>query len=125
MFSPAKVCRQALSTNRAPMIKFLGKRSIPKFLDHTPKVHPESPSRKLPDDFASYRQQAQQHGPLGHSKMTHSGNIGSMSGASLGSVEPQKGELTDFNQLPKRFRKIPIDPAEIDAIETGGAAPVC
>jgi small subunit ribosomal protein YMR-31 len=48
-----------------------------------------------------------------------------MSGHSLGPVAPNKGEYFDRNELPVRFRRPPIDLAEIDAIETGGATLVC
>ena len=35
-------------------------------IDHTPHTHPAAPtSFSLPETFASYRQKAQQHGPLG------------------------------------------------------------
>jgi small subunit ribosomal protein YMR-31 len=120
---------------RTPLIKFLGKRTIPTSIDHTPHPHPASPSHELPADFASsqkssspsfssYRQKAQQHGPLGRSTSAD-GSLGSLSGHSLGSVAPAKGEYFDRNELPARFRRAPIDLAEIDAIETGGATLVC
>ena len=83
---------------RTPLIKFLGKRSLPSqsppptsftslqsfpltslFLqEHNitpaappsePHPHPESPTHSLPDSFVSYRSKAQQHGPLaGHKR---------------------------------------------------------
>ncbi|TAQ86906.1 Oxoglutarate dehydrogenase (succinyl-transferring) [Chlorociboria aeruginascens] len=123
----------AAHAERTPMIKFLGKRSLPSAsIDHTPHAHPASPSQKLPEDFtskatsfSSYRQQAQQHGPLGRSTKSADGSIGSLSGQSLGSVAPPKGEYFDRNELPPRFRRSPIDLTEIDAIETGGATLVC
>jgi len=101
-------------------------------VDHTPHAHPASPTHELPKDFtsppkpssvsfSSYRQQAQQHGPLG--KTTSSGK--GVSGHSLGPVAPAKGEYFDRNELPARFRRTPIDLSEIDAIETGGATLVC
>lgn len=104
-------------------------------VDHSPHAHPASPSHELPADFtsssskssstsfSSYRQQAQQHGPLG--KSSSSGTIGGHSGHSLGPVAPSNGEFFDRNELPARFRRTPIDLAEIDAIETGGATLVC
>jgi len=103
-------------------------------IDHSPHAHPASPSHELPADwtsapksssFSSYRQQAQQHGPLGRAKSGGDGSLGSMSGHSLGAVAPSKGEYFDRNELPARFRRTPIDLAEIDAIETGGATLVC
>lgn len=123
----------AAHAERAPMIKFLGKRTIPSSVDHTPHAHPASPTHELPADFtshksssstsfSSYRQQAQQHGPLGRAK---TGEVGGISGHELGPVTPAKGEFFDRNELPARFRRTRIDPAEIDAIETGGATLVC
>jgi len=125
---------RAAHAERTPMIKFIGKRTIPSSIDHTPQAHPASPSHELPSDFtssnsspsfSSYRQQAQQHGPLGRAKVSAEGGIGSMSGSSLGSVAPTRGEYFDRSELPARFRRAPIDMAEIDAIETGGATLVC
>ncbi|KAI0996900.1 hypothetical protein K3495_g11283 [Podosphaera aphanis] len=128
MFFKSLVLRQAASTGRTPMIKFLGKRSIPQILDHHPKAHPASPSNQLPasftaaESFSSYRQKAQQHGPLGRA---HIVGVGSMSGSSLGPVTPSTGEYFDRRDLPERFRRTPINSTEIDAIETGGATLVC
>jgi len=129
-----KVLRASVAAERSPMIKFVGKRTIPSSIDHSPHAHPASPSHELPADwssapksssFSSYRQQAQQHGPLGRAKSSSDGTLGSMSGHSLGAVAPAKGEFFDRNELPARFRRSPIDLAEIDAIETGGATLVC
>ncbi|APA12447.1 hypothetical protein SS1G_03955 [Sclerotinia sclerotiorum 1980 UF-70] len=132
-----KVLRQASAaaahSERTPLIRFMGKRSIPSSIDHSARPHPASPSHELPAGFAeaqksssfsSYRQKAQQHGPLGRGA-SNDGTIGSLSGRALGSVAPNKGEYFDRNELPARFRRIPIDLAEIDAIETGGATVVC
>lgn len=102
-------------------------------VDHTPHAHPASPTHELPADFAqkssasfsSYRQKAQQHGPLGRANTSADGSLGSTSGHSLGAVTPAKGEYFDRNELPARFRRQPIDLSEIDAIETGGATLVC
>lgn len=104
-------------------------------VDHSARPHPASPTHELPAGFAeaqksssssfsSYRQNAQQHGPLGRSARSD-GTIGSLSGRALGSVAPTKGEYFDRSELPARFRRTPIDLAEIDAIETGGATVVC
>lgn len=105
-------------------------------IDHSARPHPASPTHELPTGFAeaqkassstsfsSYRQKAQQHGPLGRIAK-NDGTIGSLSGRALGSVAPSKGEYFDRNELPARFRRTPIDLAEIDAIETGGATLVC
>jgi len=154
-----KVLRATAAAERQPLIKFIGKRSIPSMstrqsmctatqwkgtttnskpfspgsIDHTPKAHPASPTHELPADFSSppkstsfssYRQTAQQHGPLGRSK-TGEVSIGAISGQSLGDVKPVKGEYFDRNELPARFRRSRIELSEIDAIETGGATLVC
>ncbi len=86
-------------------------------VDHTPHVHPASSSSELPESFASYRQKAQQHGPLTHKTAPASmygGFIGPHSGGSLGSVEPAKGELFDRSELPARFGRTPWSQAEIE-----------
>jgi small subunit ribosomal protein YMR-31 len=51
--------------------------------------------------------------------------VGETSGHALGPVAAPKGEYFDRNELPARFRRTPIDLAEIDAIETAGATLVC
>lgn len=106
---------------------------VPANIDHTPQPHPASPSGKLPDNFStssnggrhasfsSYRDHAQQHGPLQKSIRTGDG-IGTSSGADLGSISPPQGVLFDISELPARFRRAPIDMAEIEAVESGGAA---
>lgn len=48
--------------------------------------------------------------------------IGGRPGASLGPVVPSDGRYFDVSQLPARFRRAPLDPAEIEAVDTGGAA---
>ncbi|BDD60590.1 hypothetical protein MPDQ_005039 [Monascus purpureus] len=106
---------------RTPLIHFLGKRTPPTAVDHTPRAHPASPSGILPDSFAAYRSKAQQHGPLGRATFA-SGAIGGSPGASLGPVEPKQGEYFDRNELPERFHRLPWTEAEIEAIETGGAS---
>ncbi|KAJ5948487.1 hypothetical protein N7454_001794 [Penicillium verhagenii] len=108
------------SAFRTPLIRFVGKRSVPKTVDHTPRVHPASPERALPDSFASYRAKAQQHGPLGRSQF--SGGIGGMPGAALGPVQAEAGAFFDRAELPTRFGRLPWTEAEIEAIETGGAS---
>ncbi|POS83314.1 hypothetical protein EPUL_003859 [Erysiphe pulchra] len=103
-------------------------------VDHRPKVHPASPTQELPSEFtsskpspsfSSYRQQVQQHGPLGRVKNNGDGSIGSSSGSSLGPVSPSEGQFFDRSELPPRFHRTPIEFTEIDAIETGGATLVC
>ncbi|KAJ5130107.1 Ribosomal protein S36 mitochondrial [Penicillium bovifimosum] len=108
------------SATRTPLIRFVGKRSVPKSIDHSPRVHPASPTGTLPDSFATYRVKAQQHGPLGRSHSSSS--IGGRPGAALGPVKPQEGEFFDRAELPARFGRLPWTQAEIDAIETGGAS---
>ncbi|KAI0154304.1 hypothetical protein GGR57DRAFT_466611 [Xylariaceae sp. FL1272] len=123
-----RVLRQAAGhAERTPLIRFIGKREIPSKVDHTPHPHPASPSGSLPANFgkanngnshasfSSYRDSAQQHGPLGKS-------IGRIPAAKLGPVEAPKGTYFDRSDLPARFRRSPLTLAEIEAIETGGAA---
>ncbi|KAL2001106.1 hypothetical protein VTN02DRAFT_2224 [Thermoascus thermophilus] len=110
---------------RTPLIKFVGKRTIPQSIDHTPRAHPASPTGVLPDSFAAYRSKAQQHGPLnapGRLSSLSYGAIGRHSGASLGPVEPNPGEFFDRQELPARFHRLPWTEAEIEAVETGGAS---
>ncbi len=93
-------------------------------MDTAPEVHPASPSDSLPDSFVAYRSKAQQHGPLMHraSLSSAGGAIGGHPGRSLGPVEPAKGQYFDRNELPQRFWRLPWTPAEIEAVETGGAS---
>jgi len=132
---------RALLEGRQPMIKFLGKRSIPKSIDHSPHAHPAAPDHSLPESFAQYRNRATQHGPLGGGQQQQTqrqapapapstssavtqpyGAIGGHSGKQLGSVQPGKGEVWDRNELPARFRRRPWSEAEIEAIDTAGAS---
>jgi len=105
---------------RSPLIRFVGKRSVPKSVDHSPRVHPASPEGRLPDSFAAYRAKAQQHGPLGRAQF--SSGFGGQAGASLGPVQPREGQFFDRAELPSRFGRLPWSEAEIEAIETGGAS---
>lgn len=91
-------------------------------VDHTPKVHPASPANSLPESFASYRQKAQQHGPLNQSTNFSTSHIGASPGSSLGPVEAGKGMFFDRSELPQRFRRLAWTEAEIEAIESGGAS---
>ncbi|KAJ9607952.1 hypothetical protein H2200_008031 [Cladophialophora chaetospira] len=142
---PSLVLRAA--HQRTPLIKFLGKRSTPKSVDHTPHAHPASPTHSLPESFASYRSKAQQHGPLGGggsngggggggsssggappsfsapttSSVTY-GRIGGTAGRSLGSVKPKEGEFFDRTELPKRFQRTAWSEEEIEAVTSGGAS---
>ncbi|OIW27840.1 hypothetical protein CONLIGDRAFT_452489 [Coniochaeta ligniaria NRRL 30616] len=125
-----RILRQAAQhAERTPSIKFLGKRTVPSSVDHTPHPHPASPTHSLPEawgsgsshtTFSSYRDHAQQFGPL--RKTIKSGDgIGGHSGAQLGPIQPPQGYAFDRNELPARFRRIPLTLAEIEAIESGGA----
>ncbi|KAF7156870.1 hypothetical protein CNMCM5623_000715 [Aspergillus felis] len=109
------------SVARTPLIRFVGRRSVPQSIDHTPRPHPASPSGALPDSFAAYRSKAQQHGPLGRASFSQ-GSVGRSAGASLGPVQPKQGEFFDRAELPTRFHRLPWTEAEIEAIETGGAS---
>ncbi|KAI1084552.1 hypothetical protein F5B20DRAFT_210649 [Whalleya microplaca] len=124
-----RALRQAASAahgaERTPLIRFIGRRSIPEQVDHTPHPHPASPTGILPSafkrsngnthaTFSSYRDSAQQHGPLHKS-------IGAIPASKLGPVEPPKGVYFDRNELPARFHRTPLTLAEIEAVETGGA----
>ncbi|KAL2022155.1 hypothetical protein VTK56DRAFT_5984 [Thermocarpiscus australiensis] len=126
-----RVLRQAgQHAERTPSIRFIGKRTVPASIDHSPQPHPASPTHSLPPSFTGgsshssfsvYRDRAQQFGPL---RKTIQGNagIGSVAGSDLGPVAPPKGVYFDRNELPARFHRQPLTPAEIEAIETGGAA---
>ncbi|KAF5574222.1 hypothetical protein FPANT_11871 [Fusarium pseudoanthophilum] len=132
MFSATRALRQAaVHAERTPLIKFLGPRTIPSNVDHTPKPHPASGVEKLPESwsgygngdaatthksFSSYRDHVQQHGPLQKS------GFGGTPAASLGSVKPPQGVAFDVSELPARFHRAPLNAAEIEAIESGGAA---
>ncbi|KAI9898207.1 hypothetical protein N3K66_006567 [Trichothecium roseum] len=130
MYATRALRQAAAHAERTPMIRFLGPRSIPSSIDHTPKPHPASPSGKLPEaftsgshaSFSSYRDRAQQHGPLQKTIPFSEGGIGGSTGAGLGSVKAPNGVFFDVSELPARFRRAPIDLAEIEAVESGGAA---
>ncbi|KAL2177298.1 uncharacterized protein P884DRAFT_200146 [Thermothelomyces heterothallicus CBS 202.75] len=125
-----RIFRQAAAhAERTPSIKFIGKRTIPASIDHTPKPHPASPTQSLPASFTSgsshssfsvYRDHAQQFGPLRKTIKADVG-IGGARGSQLGPVNPPEGVFFDRNELPARFRRQPLSAAEIEAIETGGA----
>lgn len=123
MFATRVLRQAAHAVERTPLIKFVGTRhSIPASINHAPQPHPASPTGTLPGNshtsFSSYRNSAQQHGPLRKSV----GRIGGTPGSNLGPVEAPKGFYFDRSDLPARFRRRPIDMAEIEAVESGGAA---
>jgi len=115
---------QAAAQHRSPLIKFIGKRTAPESTDHAPQAHPAAPSQNLPDSFATYREKAQQHGPLNYqpSFSTVGGAVGGKSGQMLGPIKPPRGQYFDRNELPEKFRRKPWTQAEIDAVQTGGAS---
>lgn len=127
-----KALRQAAAhAKRTPLIKFAGKRTIPASVDHTPQPHPASPTHSLPagfgqpsaNTFSKYREHAQQFGPLRKTIKGEEAGVGGTAGAELGPIQPQqRGVFFDRNELPARFRRQPLTAAEIEAIETGGAA---
>ncbi len=99
-------------------------------VDHSPQPHPASPTNSLPESFTSgsshttfsaYRDHAQQFGPLRKTIRVDAG-VGGNPGSQLGPVTPPKGVFFDRNDLPSRFHRQPLTAAEIEAIETGGAA---
>lgn len=130
MFSTRVLRQAAQHAERTPSIKFIGKRTIPASIDHTPQPHPESPTKSLPasftqsshTSFSSYRDHAQQFGPLRKTITSTAGGIGGSSASSLGPVAAPKGTYFDRNDLPQRFHRQLLTAAEIEAIETGGAA---
>lgn len=116
--------------------------ALPETVDHTPRVHPASPSDFLPpsftSSFAQYRDRAQQHGPL-HTQSNATAaaaasfaspfgaasSIGASSGASLGgglTTAPGEGRAFDRCELPARFGRLPFSETEMEAVETGGAS---
>ncbi|KAK5997336.1 hypothetical protein PT974_02691 [Cladobotryum mycophilum] len=131
-----RVLRQAaVHAERTPLIRFIGPRTIPSAIDHTPRPHPASPTGQLPEgfeafgnsstrhaSFSAYRDHAQQHGPLQRTIRSDEAGIGGSSGSQLGSIFPTQGIAFDVSELPSRFRRQPLDLAEIEAIESGGAA---
>ncbi|KAL7274990.1 hypothetical protein RUND412_002084 [Rhizina undulata] len=98
------------AAGRTPLIQFLGKRSVPQSIDHSPRPHPAAPVQKLPNSFAQYRENAQQHGPLSGYRFTASP-----------SIQPKQGEVFDRSELPPRFWRLTMTPEEMEVIEGGGA----
>ncbi|KAI6091034.1 hypothetical protein F4821DRAFT_227327 [Hypoxylon rubiginosum] len=131
MFATRVLRQAAAQAERTPLIRFIGKRSVPENVDHTPQPHPASPTGSLPAgfgssgnshaSFSSYRDHAQQHGPLRKTIHGSGAGIGTQSAAHLGPVEAPKGVFFDRNELPERFRRAPLTAAEIDAVTSGGA----
>lgn len=131
MFTTKALRQAAQAVERTPSIKFIGKRTIPAAVDHAPQPHPASPTNSLPSSFqqrsthasfSSYRDHAQQFGPLRKSVKDDGAGIGGASGFEMGPIAPPKGVFFDRNELPARFRRAPLTAAEIELVETGGAA---
>ncbi|KAK4132208.1 hypothetical protein BT67DRAFT_386234 [Trichocladium antarcticum] len=130
MFTTKALRQAAQHAERTPSIRFIGKRTIPASIDHSPQPHPASPTHSLPPSFTSasshtsfsaYRDHAQQFGPLRKTIKADAG-VGGAAGSDLGPVAAPKGTFFDRNDLPARFHRQPLTAAEIEAIETGGAA---
>ncbi|EUC31393.1 hypothetical protein COCVIDRAFT_113141 [Bipolaris victoriae FI3] len=108
---------------RQPLIRFLGKRTTPSHIDHTPHVHPASHMKELPSSFKAYRQKAQQHGPLNaNASGLVGGHIGGAAGRNLGPVEAGNGLYFDRSELPARFQNLSWTQAEMELLESGGAS---
>jgi small subunit ribosomal protein YMR-31 len=130
MFATRVLRQAAQHAERTPSIKFIGKRTVPASVDHTPQPHPASPTHSLPTSFtqsshstfSSYRDHAQQFGPLRKTISSANAGIGGQAGSELGPVSPPKGFFFDRNELPARFHRAPLSLDEIEAVETGGAA---
>lgn len=82
-----------------PLIKFLGKRSTPKNVDHTPKVHPLSGMKTLPASF-------------GTSSAGGSSNGGSSSGSAV---------IDSILDLPSKFQTPKISESELEQVNSGAA----
>ncbi|VVT50061.1 uncharacterized protein SAPINGB_P002581 [Magnusiomyces paraingens] len=97
-------------TLRTPLIHFLGKRTVPVNIDHTPRPHPMSPTGKLPPSFSSF---------------TPSAGIAASSGSTATALKytpPAPGEYAAIKDLPARFRFKTLSDAEIENINEGGAS---
>jgi len=81
---------------------------VEKVESHQPQPHPQAPNHTLPTpvtDFKRYRENAQQHGPLARmGRQTQNNDSG-------------KDVFMDRDELPPRFRRMILSPAEIEAID--------
>jgi small subunit ribosomal protein YMR-31 len=78
-----------------------------------PHVHPQAPDNSLPSpstDFKRYRANAQQHGPLARA-MHSTSRTAEGGGSGSGDV------VMDRDELPARFRRMVLTPAEMEAID--------
>jgi len=86
-----------------PLIHFLGKRTIPKNIDHTPHVHPLSGMTQLPKSF---------FGGAG------AGGAGSAAATESAS---SPGALDSVLDLPQRFKMPAISEEELEQVNSGAA----
>ncbi|GMM49890.1 hypothetical protein DASB73_008480 [Starmerella bacillaris] len=82
-----------LKSQTVSLIKFLGKRGVPKNTSHARVPHPLSSSSTLPPSFFS----------------------------SESSKQESVATLTSTSQLPPRFQMPKLSDAEIDEVNSGGA----
>ncbi|GKT94443.1 ribosomal protein ymr-31 [Colletotrichum tofieldiae] len=109
MFATRVLRQAAAHAERTPSIRFLGRRTIP-----------SSPTGKLPANFGNGS--ASPSTPTSAPTRSISSGVGGTSGHNLGPVVPPSGIFFDRSELPARFRRQPLDLAEIEAVESGGAA---
>jgi len=104
---------------RTPLIQFIGKRTIPESIDHTPRIHPASPSgSSLPISFKQYRESyANTQGPLHSPAYSRSS-----SSKQYFTAQVKEGQYFDRSELPDRFKRMRWTAAEIAAVESGGAS---
>ncbi|KAF5094523.1 hypothetical protein D0Z03_002064 [Geotrichum reessii] len=100
--------KPTLATLRTPLIRFLGKRTFPSSIDHTPKPHPQSPTQKLP---ASFFQAATP-------SFASNFSTGKMPSSPVAAKE---GELFSVTELPSRFRTREMSDLEIETVNLGSA----
>lgn len=81
-----------------PLIKFLGKRSTPKNVDHTPKVHPLSGMKSLPASFGA-----------------------SSGGSSSGGSSSGSAVIDSILDLPSKFQTPKISESELEQVNSGAA----
>ncbi|KAF5099570.1 hypothetical protein D0Z00_001580 [Geotrichum galactomycetum] len=102
--------KPTLATLRTPLIRFLGKRTFPTSIDHTPRPHPQSPTQKLPASFL----QASAAAPSFASNFS----TGKMPASPVAAKE---GEFFSVTELPSRFRPRQLSEQEIETVNLGSA----